>query len=337
MSARRSLTGTSSALLVALTLVLGVVIVAPGSARAEATIESYDIQQTPVSGWGLWTHSYAGTIMDTGRTADYGWGPFVIADYSGGSGTLNDEVVPMTTDNNHLFMNGSVDVNEVPVWPTITLHLSESVCVEKIFIYGGNVEWNAFPGALKTIGVGIGGSSVSLATSPFGWEGVAGPVNDLVDLTGTPLSAIPTSSIVLTDFTAEWFGYPLDQFCIGEITVNEEAQEPIQVSIDVKPGDDTNTVNLNRGGVPVAILGSEAFSVLDIDRSTLTFGVTGFEHSLLFTNRPSDLNGDGIPDLLCHFDTTIAQFQPWCSQMKLVGNTNSGVYIWGTDTVLTRR
>ena len=47
----------------------------------------------------------------------------------------------------------------------------------------------------------------------------------------------------------------------------------MNVDIDVKPGSDLNPINpMSRGVIPVAILGSDTFNVLDVDVTTLTFG-----------------------------------------------------------------
>jgi len=66
-----------------------------GSSSSEPIpVVSYDISETPVSGFGGWAHTYSGIIEDTGRRT----GPncaaegTTIAKYSNGSGTLNDGV-----------------------------------------------------------------------------------------------------------------------------------------------------------------------------------------------------------------------------------------------------
>jgi uncharacterized secreted protein with C-terminal beta-propeller domain len=77
-----------------------------------------------------------------------------------------------------------------------------------------------------------------------------------------------------------------------------------QVSIDIKPGSDPNSINPASGGVvPVAVLGSDSFDVLDVDGTTLAFGPHGA--ALAHRNGPhfEDVNGDGLLDLLAHFRT----------------------------------
>ena len=106
------------------------------------------------------------------------------------------------------------------------------------------------------------------------------------------------------------------------------------VDIDIKPGDGPNSINpRSRGKIPVAILSSLTFDVpSEVDTSSLTFGRTGDESSLAFCN-PEDVNGDGLPDLICHFETKKTGFRAGDTQGVLKGETRDGVPIKGTDSV----
>jgi dienelactone hydrolase len=79
----------------------------------------------------------------------------------------------------------------------------------------------------------------------------------------------------------------------------------IPVSIDVKPGMDnaTNPITVTANGtVPVAILWTPSYDpVTQTDRSSLTFGKTGAERSLVQCG-VEDVNADGHDDLVCTFD-----------------------------------
>jgi hypothetical protein len=82
------------------------------------------------------------------------------------------------------------------------------------------------------------------------------------------------------------------------------------VSIDIKPTSDPNSINpINAGVVPVAILGSDTFHVMDIAAMSLRFGPAGAPpaHDLanpaVFANHVEDLNGDGLADLISHYRT----------------------------------
>ena len=60
------------------------------------------------------------------------------------------------------------------------------------------------------------------------------------------------------------------------------------------------------------------------------------EASLAFCNRtPTDVNGDGFPDLLCHFDAEASAFLANDTQGVLKGRTRTGVRIRGTDPIRT--
>lgn len=69
------------------------------------------------------------------------------------------------------------------------------------------------------------------------------------------------------------------------------------VEVDIKPGSDPNSINLGKKGVlPVAILGSDEFDVLDIDDTTVSIGSVLAEKCSV-----EDVNDDGEDDLVCHF------------------------------------
>src|SRR5260370_21550479 len=79
----------------------------------------------------------------------------------------------------------------------------------------------------------------------------------------------------------------------------------IPVAIDVKEGNPWGPVNYSsRGSIRVGILSSSTFNApLRIDPTSLTFGATGNEKSLLFCDTAGeDVNHDGLADLVCHFD-----------------------------------
>ncbi len=114
----------------------------------------------------------------------------------------------------------------------------------------------------------------------------------------------------------------------------------IQVKIDLKPGSNPNCVNPeSKGKTTVAIYGSDTFNVADIDQASLRFGGApplwcNVEDAimegptLVFTQ-------DGIPDLVCHFDTSQIAWPPAgsdCGIVKLTGTLNNGVSIQGSDT-----
>jgi hypothetical protein len=184
-----------------------------GAIAATVPITSYDIAETPVSGFGCWFHNYTGTITDTGRTVSgsvicSGDGIGHVLNYTNGSGTLNDLIF----DTTHLMLTRSDDQG-VPLQPVITLHLDNFYTINEIRLLR--------TGFTDIVGVTveIGGTAIPLAAIPIGGD----PLNDLLDLRGTPLSVIPTNQLALKEFSVSFAGNPIDQFGISEVEVDGTA------------------------------------------------------------------------------------------------------------------
>jgi hypothetical protein len=101
-----------------------------------------------------------------------------------------------------------------------------------------------------------------------------------------------------------------------------------QINIEVKPGSgDFAPLNPKaKGTIPVALLSSKEFNALDaeVNVKTLTFGRTGEEYSLKrCAKEGEDVNGDGYPDLVCHFDNQVANFRRGDLSAVLKGKTKS--------------
>jgi hypothetical protein len=126
-------------------------------------------------------------------------------------------------------------------------------------------------------------------------------------------------------------GTSLARTSVGEYTLNVSVVSlPVrQINIDIKPGSgETAPINpKSRGNIPVALLGSATFDVrnINVDVKTLTFGATGDETSLLRCGKGGeDVNGDGFPDLVCHFDTQTGKFDEGDLEGILKGWTKDG-------------
>jgi len=108
------------------------------------------------------------------------------------------------------------------------------------------------------------------------------------------------------------------------------------VAIDIKPEEDPPSINArSQGKIPVAILSGPTFDApSSVERTSLTFGRTGAEQSLAFCNPGGeDVNGDGLPDLVCHFNTPLTGFRPGDTAGVLRGKTLGGLSIQGTDPI----
>jgi hypothetical protein len=125
-------------------------------------------------------------------------------------------------------------------------------------------------------------------------------------------------------------------FLLLLISVAVSLAAELEVGIDIKPGDSRNSINpCSNGKIPIAILSSVDFSAADrVNRSTLTFGRSGYEASLSFCDlTPQDVNADGLADLVCHFSTPLTEFQQGDISGLLRGMTNEGDTITGDDSV----
>lgn len=82
------------------------------------------------------------------------------------------------------------------------------------------------------------------------------------------------------------------------------------VAVDILPGRFPNAVSLKSDvRIPVAILSAPGFDpVQEINEDSITFGPTGDERSLDFCTA-DEVNGDGVPDLICYFETASTGFQ----------------------------
>lgn len=112
----------------------------------------------------------------------------------------------------------------------------------------------------------------------------------------------------------------------------------IPVDISIKPGA-APPVPINgrsHGTIPVAIISTSTFNaVTSVDTSSLTFGRTGKEESLAFCNTGGeDVNGDGLLDLVCHFETQSTGFQSGDTLGILMGKTVQGPSIVGQEAIV---
>jgi hypothetical protein len=148
------------------------------------------------------------------------------------------------------------------------------------------------------------------------------PVSPTATPTNTPVSPTPTPTNTPVPPTATPTSLP------GEV----------EVLIDVKPGSDVNPINLrSRGVIPVAILGSADFSVMDLDRTTLRFGHCGNEGAAARKFEIANVNGDGIADLVTRFRTQDTNLVAGDTVACLVGATKDGRTVHGMDSVTTRK
>ena len=168
---------------------------------------------------------------------------------------------------------------------------------------------------------GYGGDGV-LALSDFARTGFVGsfvfssPEWRLVSLDITGLVAdvrfggLGFVEVIVREEPKNGANYVIMSVETASIAVTYTPRPARYIDIDIKPESMPNTINRgSHGAVPVALLSSADFDVATVDVSSLGFGRTGLEPSLAFCSRGfEDVNGDGLPDSVCHFAPSLAGF-----------------------------
>ncbi len=129
----------------------------------------------------------------------------------------------------------------------------------------------------------------------------------------------------------------------GSAYVFDLGPDDLEVTIDIKPGNESNPVNLGaRGVLPVAVLTTSVadgdltdFGASDVDPYSLTLagaaprmkGRSGRVGSL------ADIDGDGDLDLLLHFPIAELELTIEDTEAVLLGQTFDGTTIRGSDTI----
>ncbi len=111
--------------------------------------------------------------------------------------------------------------------------------------------------------------------------------------------------------------------------------------IDIQPWSDPNLIDpFSRLIIPVALLGSESFDVMDVDVTTLAFGPGGAAPAFDLTNpwvllfSRWDVNGDGNLDLLSHYRTEETGIALGATEACLTAETLGGIPVKGCDAII---
>lgn len=140
-----------------------------------------------------------------------------------------------------------------------------------------------------------------------------------------------TNAFVLPDMDLDRHPRIIDGDLDGDASVDMGAYEfqCIKVSIDIKPGSESNPINLNsKGRIPVAVLTTEDFNAQDTDPTTIRFaGTTPVQTAY------EDIDIDGDTDLLLHFLVPELQLTETSNQAYLIGQLKNGQFLMGVDPI----
>jgi peptide/nickel transport system substrate-binding protein len=122
---------------------------------------------------------------------------------------------------------------------------------------------------------------------------------------------------------------------LGESAMSQGAQAmlTLEMMIDICPYQYPNVINLNgRGMVKVAVLSSAWFCAINVDRKTVRFaGAAPISFSI------TDLNGDGLGDVVFFFKASALKLDPGSTHATLTAKTFDGKYWSASDSVLVVR
>ena len=112
---------------------------------------------------------------------------------------------------------------------------------------------------------------------------------------------------------------------------------PVDVTIDIKPGSEPNSINNNgKGVIPVAIFGSADFDVSQINLSTVDLegcGIKEVGKKGKLLAHYEDVNTDGFVDLVVQIENQEGTFNVCDTSATLTGELFGGILFEGTDSI----
>lgn len=167
------------------------------------------------------------------------------------------------------------------------------------------------------------------------------------DLSGARIGTSTIPIATPTAFNTEWsFSVGNDNvvYLFNNHTMTWESYDigiaAIQVSVDIKPGSDPNSINCEAetGVIPVAVLTTGDFDATTVGHATVTFEAANEAHVKNTTGEPArheeDVDFDGDIDLVFHFRLGDTALDCDSTEGTLTGETLHGSAIEGTDAVL---
>ncbi len=121
------------------------------------------------------------------------------------------------------------------------------------------------------------------------------------------------------------------------LTLPGARQEPeaIEVTIDIKPGDEPTVMDpRSEGMIPVAILSSPDFDATSVDPGSVRFGANG-DDAAPVRSMTEDIDQDGDTDLMFLFRAPQTNIACGDTSASLTGKTRSVQAIAGSESFTT--
>ncbi len=121
----------------------------------------------------------------------------------------------------------------------------------------------------------------------------------------------------------------------GVTTFNDDTV-PHMAKIDFKPNDNNNVNPGEMGNTQVGIITDSRVTASDVDWRTLKLQGTNMPSTTFARARKAmlkDLNGDGLLDLLVHFDLSTGAVNSSTTRIRVWGNLNDGSPMLGYDNI----
>ena len=120
---------------------------------------------------------------------------------------------------------------------------------------------------------------------------------------------------------------------VRDVAARQSSDDPIVISIDVKPGDPSTTIEASREGmIPVVIVSTGEFDATTVDPATIRVGATGTE-AAVFRSASEDIDRDGDTDLLLLVRIQQMGLECGDTSVQLKGKTLDGRAIEGSEEV----
>lgn len=214
----------------------------------------------------------------------------------------------------------------------ITSGSIDSATLDFDFLVDNNLGWLASQGhgGATNEGIFVNGQPVVGTTLPISQCGFCSEHS----FTGLDISGLVHSGTNTLYVYASDYGQPSGLQYLANITV--ESTSVVPVTIDIKPGSTENPINTkSKGVIPVSVLSTSDFDAADIDVSTVTFGPNGAKESHGKAHI-EDVNGDGLKDLMLHFNTQSTGIVNGDTKACLSGSLTNGDAIEGCDLINTK-